>query len=229
MAETMRELAEAQKQTVSWMGELAQAQIRAEGSLTALAQAEAQTVIWLGEIARAQAQTESRLGELAQAQKQTEIRVGELAQAQRQTFKTLEILAQELGKTRQDVGGLSDAVGFRLADAACKALPELIERDLGIRVKGRLIRKHITDKDGKSLEVDIFGTAFKDGNEVAIVGESKSQLSKRDVDDFREKLESLEGVFPEIVPVLVTYMTRARNVQEYVKKRKISLYYSYDF
>jgi hypothetical protein len=50
------------------------------------------------------------------------------------------------------------------------------------------------------------------------------------VDDFiRKKLRRLEGVFPEVFPVLVTYMVTEPDVEDYVREKGIALYYSYDF
>ena len=62
------------------------------------------------------------------------------------------------------------------------------------------------------------------------MGETKSQLSKNDVDSFvRRKMNRLEGVFEEMFPVLVTHMTSSYDVEEYAKEKGIALYYSYDF
>ncbi len=122
------------------------------------------------------------------------------------------------------------AFDYRLENEAFKALPELLQRDFGIIVRGRPKRKYVTDNKGKSIEVNIIGEATKEGKEVVIVGESKSQLSKNDVDNFvRRKLNRLESVFREMFPILITHMTTAPDVEEYVKEKGIALYYSYDF
>ena len=47
----------------------------------------------------------------------------------------------------------------------------------------------------------------KDRKKFTIIGESRSQLSKNDVNDFiRKKLSRFEGLFKEIFPVVVTDM-----------------------
>jgi len=63
-----------------------------------------------------------------------------------------------------------------------------------------------------------------------IVGEGKSQLSKKGVDEFiSKKLKRLEGVYEEIFPLLITYMISEPEVEDYAREKGIAIYYSYDF
>ncbi|MGQ9497925.1 MAG: chordopoxvirus fusion protein, partial [Desulfotomaculales bacterium] len=182
------------------------------------------------ELAQAQKRTEQRVEELAQAQKRTEQRVEELAQAQKRTEEELQKLIGEHAETRRQLGGLSATVGYRLEDEAFKALPALLQRDHGLTVKGRLTRKFVRDNRGEDIEVNILGRAERNGQTYTIVGESKSQLSKKDVDTFiRKKLKRLEGIFDAIFPVLVTYMISQPDVEEYARQKGIAVYYSFDF
>ena len=69
---------------------------------------------------------------------------------------------------------------------------------------------------------------------MVIVGESKSQLSRNDVEKFvTEQLPRFDGVFDEeIIPVLVTNRITSAGVEKYVKdvkKWRIGLYFSHDF
>ena len=156
--------------------------------------------------------------------------VKELAEAQTRTVEALQKLTQEQGEARKQLGGISMTIGYTLENEAFKALPGLLQRDFGIIVRGKPKRKYVTDNKGKSIEVNIIGEATKEGKEIVIVGETKSQLSKNDVDSFvRRKLNRLEGVFEEMFPVLVTHMTSSYDVEEYAKEKGIALYYSYDF
>ncbi|NPV29182.1 MAG: hypothetical protein HPY58_05870 [Firmicutes bacterium] len=142
--------------------------------------------------------------------------VGELAEAQKRTEEELRKLIGEHAETRRQLGGLATTVGYRLEDEAFKALPALLERDHGLVVKGRLTRKFVRDNRGEDIEVNIVGQAERNGRTCTIVGESKSQLSKKDVDAFiRKKLRRLEGVFDDVFPVLVTYMISQPDVEEY--------------
>ncbi len=189
------------------------------------------------ELAEAQRASEHRLTrvekvveELAEAQKRTEQKVEELAEAQKRTEQELHTLVKDHKETRRQLGGLSDAVGYGLEDKAYPTLPALLQRNFRLTAQERLTRRYVKDKQGHDIEVNIFAKAIREGKEVMIVGESKSQLSKNDVREFvRKKLKRLESVFPEILPVLITYMITSPDVEDYVKEQGIALYYSYDF
>ena len=232
LKEIVRELAQAQKRTEQRVEELAAAQKQTEVRLTRLEKV-------VEELAQAQKRTEQRVEELAQAQRQTEVRltrlekvVEELAQAQRQTEKELQKLIKEHTKTREQVGGLSITVGYILENEAMKALPTLLLKEFGLKVEDRLVRKFIKDKKGRPIEINIIGKAIRDGKEVVIIGEAKTQLSKNKVLEFlRKKIRPLEGVFKEeFFPILVTHMITQPDVEEYAYKNGIKrVYYSYEF
>lgn len=182
------------------------------------------------ELAEAQKRTEARVEELAEAQKRTEARVEELAEAQKRTEQELQLLTAEHRKTRKQVGGLAMTVGYRLEDEAFKALPSLLKRDHGIEIEGRLKRQFVADNKARMIEVNIFGKALRDGRQIVILGESKSQLSKKLVDEFiTKKLSQFSDVFKDVFPVMVTYMTTEPGVEEHARKKGVALYYSYDF
>ncbi len=233
----MEELAEAQKRTENRMEELTEAQKRTENRMEELAEAQKRTEIRVGELTEAQKRTEIRVEELTEAQKRTESRVDELAvslkelaEAQKRTEKSLKHLADEHTETRKQLGGIANTVGYRLEDLAYKYLPGLLQRDHRINLKERLIRKYLRDNKGRDLEINILGEGIRDGRSLMIVGESKSQLSKNDVDRFvKKRLLKLEGIFPDIFPVLVTYMISQPDAEEYAKEKGIAVYYSYDF
>ncbi|HQH43241.1 MAG TPA: hypothetical protein PLJ17_05580, partial [Syntrophorhabdaceae bacterium] len=193
--------------------------------------------IALDELAQAQKRTEQRVEELAEAQKKSEerltrveIALDKLAQAQKRTEEALTTLTKEHSITRKLVGDLSNTVGYRLEDEAFKALPRLFAENYGIDVKDRLKRTYLKDKRGRDIEVNIFGKGIKGNNTVTIIGESKSQLSKNDVDRFIDrKLRLFKDLFEDIFPVLVTYMISEPDVEDYAKDKGIALFYSYDF
>jgi len=223
LKEIVRELAEAQKRTEQRLEELAEAQKRTEQRLEELAEAQKRTEQRLEELAEAQKRTEQRLDSLAW-------RVEELAQAQKRTEEALLKLVEEHDKTREQLGGLSITVGYILENEAYKALPELLRRDFGLEVEGRLKRTWVALGDGRYVEVNIIGDGLLADRKVKIVGEAKAQLSKKHVDKFvRTRLNKVKDVFPEVFPVLVTHMISEPDVEEYVRERGIALYYSYDF
>jgi hypothetical protein len=190
----------------------------------------------LYELASAQAQATEKLGALADAQRQNTLQftrhlasheklLRELVKAQTSTF-------QAVTATGKQVSALATSLGYPLENAALKALPALIQRDLNITVHGRLQgRKWVTNKEGKSIEVDIFGKGSKDGQDVVIIGESKSQLSVPDVRTFEgTRIRGFVGVFKEeIVPVLATHRITSARVAQLAENWGIAIFYSYDF
>lgn len=168
--------------------------------------------------------------ELVIAQQRTEQQIRELVAAQQGTQEDVRQLRAEHHITRQQVGGLSTAVGYTLENAAYKALPELLAKDYELVVQEALNRGYLTDNKGNPLEINIFGRASKDDQEIMIIGESKSQLSKKEIDRFiRRKLDRFSGVFPHIFPLLVAHMTTEPDVAAYAKDKGIALYLSSKF
>lgn len=195
-----------------------------------LADAQKRTEVKMEELAEAQKRTEVKVEELADAQKRTEVKVEELADAQKRTEVELKTLARELKNTQKEVGGLSHSFGYVLENEAYKKLPILLEKDFGITIKNAIKREYISDNKGAEIEVNIFGFGEKNGHEITIIGESKSQLSQNDIDRFiRKKIERLEGLYQEIFIVLVTHMITSKSVETYAKDKGIALYYSYNF
>jgi hypothetical protein len=211
----LQELAEAQKKTAQRVEELAEAQKRTEQRVE--------------ELAEAQKRTEQRVEELAEAQKRTEQRVEELVEAQRNTEKTLNIVVKEQKKIRKDFGGLSDSIGYSLEDRAIKGLPALLSRDLGLKIE-TLDRRFIEYPDGGDDEINIYGEGLIDEETVYIIGESKSQLGKRDVDRFTKFLARVSNhLGARVIPLLVTYSVRPK-VEQYAREKinGLSLYMSFE-
>ncbi|GIV18097.1 MAG: hypothetical protein KatS3mg022_3532 [Armatimonadota bacterium] len=99
-----------------------------------------------------------------------------------------------------------------------------------MEIEGDFKRQFVADSVGEYIEVNIFGQARCNGDVITIVGESKAQLSKNDVDAFvRRKLQRLQGVYPNPFPILVTHMISERDVEECARQQGIAVYYSYQF
>ena len=233
----VEELAEAQKRTEQRVAELAEAQKRTEERLEALgrrvdelAEAQKRTEQRVEELAEAQKRTEQRLEELAEAQKRTEERVEALARRMEELTGRVEELADRLGETNRQLGGLAATVGYTLENAAYRALPGLLARDHGVRLVEGLRRDFVVDAGGQAWEVNILGRAEVSGQVVWVVGESKVQLSRNDVDRFvRRRLERLEPVLGRVLPVLVAHMVSEPGVREYARSQGVSVYLSYEF
>lgn len=189
---------------------------RIEAAIEKLAEAQARSEKRLDHV-------EERLDRIEAAQARSEERLDTLTER-------LDTLVKEHGKTRSQLGGLAMTVGYTLENAAYRALPDLLKADYGIEVQDRLIRTYLTDDKNRSLEVNIFGKGLKNGREVVILGESKSQLSERHINRFiSTRLDHLKPLFGEVLPILVTHMISSEGVAAYAKEQGIALYYSYQF
>ena len=244
----VEELAEAQRKTEQRVEELAEAQRKTEQRVEELAEAQKKTEERLDslskrveELAEAHKKLEQRVDaltqrveELAEAQRKTEERlnslakkVEELTEAVKQMQMEMRKLALDLKKTREDLGYLSHTVGYLLEDRAYEGLPLLLKRDFGIQVH-ELKRDYVEVAPNTYVELNVVGKGEKEGTPVWILGECKSQLKKRDVDDFLKNVSKVKGHFSgEKVMVAITYQTSPM-VKRYAEELGIRLYYSYE-
>ncbi len=218
--ESILALSEAQQRTEQMVEELAQAQKRTEQRVEELAEALDRTQQTVEKLAEAQQRTEQRVEELAEAQKKTDEAVRELAQAQRRT-------EDRMKDVQVHVGTISLGLGYRFEDEAIWVLPALLARDHGIEVLGELRRDFLSLPNKKPVEVNILGEGTRQGRGVMIMGEAKSQLKKRDIDQFLSFVESVKAaVHKEIAPLLITYQTSPL-VKEYALEKGAIVYLSY--
>ena len=181
-------------------------------------------------LAVAQARAEERLEGVETRMDRVEATLDRLAAAQAGTEEALKRLAEAHDETRKQLGGLSHTVGYILENEAYRALPALLAADHGLEVEDRLIRTYLTTDRGYPVEVNIFGRGRRNGREVVVIGESKSQLSAKNIDHFIQgRLTRLEPLFEDVFPVLVTHMISSPDVAAYAQERGIALYYSYQF
>ena len=218
LALRVEELAEAQKRTEARVEELAEAQKRTEARVEELAEAQKRTEARVEELAEAQKRTEARVEELAEAQKKTEARVEELAEAQKKTEEILQGVIREQKNMKKEIGGLSATIGYTLENRAISKLPKILEKDFGIHID-LMDRRFIEYPDGQEEEINIYGEGRSNGDLIYIIGESKSQLGKKDVDKFFKRLGRLSTFFRgKIIPVLVTHLVRPK-VERYALEK----------
>ena len=228
----VEELAEAQRRTEEQMRQLVERQQQLEGrmdrleiAMRELAESQRQTDQKMRELAESQRQTDQKMQELAEAQKRTEQRLEELAEAQQRTEEEMRGLTVAMKEMRRTVGTLQHTVGYMLEDRACAGLPALLKADFGIEVVGRLTRDCV--KVGKrDVEVNIFGKGWKDGAEVWIVGEAKTQVYERDVKRFERTVEELKTVLGENLFLVMVGYQIAPGAQQYLRARGIAFYLS---
>jgi phage shock protein A len=244
LRQVVRELAEAQKRTEIRVEELAEAQKRTEARVEQLAEAQKRTEARLdqltervNQLAEAQQHTEKQLAELAAAQVRTEqalaqltVRVDQLTVRMDQLVQRVDHLDRRLDDTNRQLGGLTATVGYTLENEAYRALPALLERDHGVVLTEPLRRGWLTDARGRDLEVNILGRGTRAGEEVWVLGESKSQLSANEVDRFlQQRVAALQPVLGKVFPVLVAHMVTSKEVPEYAREHGVALYFSYQF
>ncbi len=183
----------------------------------------------VAELAEAQKRTEARVAELAEAQKRTEERLIRLEETVAELAEMHKKLVVEHKKTRENLGGLQHTVGYILEDRAFVGLPPLLEKDFGLKITAPLKRDYIEISPGRYIEVNIIGRGRRDGREVWVIGECKSQVKKREVDGFLRELKELEDVLPgEKVGVIVVYQAPPV-MRSYIESKGIKLYFSYQF
>ena len=218
LSQRVEELAEAQKRTEQRLEELAEAQKKTEERLDSLSQR-------VEELAEAQKRTEQRVEELAEAQKRTEQRLEELAEAQKRTEQRLDILTEKVEFLHGRIEDLSDSVGYSIENRAYQALPSLLEQQ-GIIVQGDLIRRYIGEH-----QINVFGKARRENQDVTILGECKTRLSKKEINRFERIVNRLkqEGkVVGEIVTIFIAH-DFPPEVEAHLIKKKALYFWSYQF
>ncbi len=228
--EAIEKLAEAQKRTEERINELAEAQKRTEERVNELAEAQKRTEERVNELEKivkelieAQKRTEERVKELAEAQKRTEEELRKLAESHYKLAEDHRKLVEEHRKTREKLEGLSDAFGYTLEDRAIKSLPSILLKEYKIEVIGKLKRTYL--KIGKEyIELNIYGKGRKNGKEYIIIGESKSRISKKEIDRFISKCERVSN---KSIKIIISYIFTPE-IEEYAKEKEIILIPSYE-
>ncbi|MCS7014324.1 MAG: hypothetical protein NZM05_11940 [Chloroherpetonaceae bacterium] len=207
--------------------ELSEAQRRTEERLNALAEAQRRTEERVNELAEAQRRTEERLNELAEAQRRTEERLDKLAHEM--TEMRREFYA-EIKDIRQQLGGLSMAVGYGIEDRIMPYFYDLAEKDYGITLKS-LDRRNYIYPDGRYDEVNIYAEGVKGDRVCLIIAECKAQPGKKDVDRFSDMLSRLRAATGlEVYPILIGYVF-SPEVEMYVQTQypEIRLMKTFEF
>ena len=223
--ERLNELAEAQKKTEERINELAEAQRKTEERLDRLSQR-------VEDLAEAQRKTEERLDSLsrkvemlAEAQVKVEEQIRELVESLGKLEKRVDELAEEQGKIKERLEGISNSVGYSLENSAYKALPPILEK-YGIKVQGRLIRRYIGEH-----QVNIYGKATRNGQEVTILGECKVRPSRKEIKRFERLTQYFQktgAISGDVVLVFVAH-DYPPEIEKYLSKKNLLYFWSYEF
>jgi hypothetical protein len=172
--EQMRLLTAAQARAEERFVRLEEAQARTEEQMRLLIAAQARTEEQMRQLTAAQARTEARVEQLAAAQVRTETRVEQLAAAQERTDSAVQALAQQVGR-------LADTIGFTLEDLAREVAPAYLAQHYNLHISQ--LDRYFIRLDGQELELDLYGNGQRNGERVTVVGEVRSRIYGRDVED----------------------------------------------
>jgi len=141
---------------------------------------------------------EGSVEKLAEAQKRTEEKVEALAEAQKRT-------EDAMGRLAVAVGGLSDTVGYGLEDIAKVMLPPWLERHERVRVEE--LERRFIEREGESVEVNLYGEGVKARTPITVIGEAKSRIHVGDIKEFAGKVETIQKALQarKILPVMFGY------------------------
>lgn len=124
--------------------------------------------------------------------------VEELAEAQRRTERAVGLLAQQVGR-------LSDVVGFTLEELARELAPAYLAERYGIRVSW--LERQFFVLDGEEVEIDFYGEGTRDGERIVVISEARSRIYGRDVESLARKAMDLAPQLASTqVPALFGYV-----------------------
>ena len=154
---------------------------RLEDALSRLAEAQVRTDERFARLEEAQVRTEEQMRQLIAAQARTEVRMEELAAAQSRMAAAQEHTELMVQSLAQQVGRLADTIGFTLEELAREVTPAYLGHHYNIHTL-QLGRSFIV-VDGQELEFDLYGHGQRNGERVTVVGEVRSRIYGRDVEE----------------------------------------------
>jgi len=153
--------------------------------------------------------------------------VQELAQAQTRTEEELKKLTIGVKNLQKEFGGLSHTVGYHLEDRAIRDLPRILKKQLTIDLT--LCERRFMKIQGREVQINIYGEGKRNGEEIIIAGEAKTDLSLKEVDRFLLLVERIKAeVGKEVLPLFVCYSAKPK-VKAYAEGKGAKVYFSYDF
>ena len=153
--------------------------------------------------------------ELAEAQKRTEARVEELAEAQKKTEETVRQLVIDMADVKKQLGGLSMAVGYDIEDKYMPFMKKFALNQYNA-VINKVERKNVKYANGAYDEVNLYLEGERNGKKIYIIGESKAQPGKKDVDKFDLMLKRLQKHFNAEVKGFILGYIYAPEVEDYL-------------
>ena len=122
------------------------------------------------------------------------IAVKELAEAQKKTEETVRRLVVDMSDVKKQLGGLSMAVGYGIEDKYIPMMESFALNRYGADIDV-VERKHIKYPGGKHDEINLYLEGGIKGKKIYIIGESKAQPGKKDLDRFNLMIGRLKDYF----------------------------------
>ena len=102
-------------------------------------------------------------------------------------------LAKSHHQVQQQVGGLSDVVGYGIEDRLMRFIPDFACLEFGLEVDS-VERRNVEYANGKYDEVNILASGHINGEPCFLIAECKAKPGKRDADRFNGMLARLAKI-----------------------------------
>ncbi|MEM2343520.1 MAG: hypothetical protein QW659_05495, partial [Sulfolobales archaeon] len=169
-------------------------------------------------LAELHAKLEERVDKLAE-------KVDRLAELHAKLEERVDKLAIAVENLSREVGRLSETVGFGLEDIARVVVPGYIFRHENISIDG--LERRFFVVDGEEVEVNLYGVGVREGRRIVIVGECKSRIYGRDVEEFHKVCEKVRKVVKdELYAFMFGYLIHP-SAEDMAKKVGIKVIASY--
>lgn len=117
-----------------------------------------------------------------------------------------------------------------LEEIARVILPGYLERHFGIRLWGELgeeLKRQWIGPEGSEVEINLYGEGEQRGQRVVVLGEAKSRIYGREVEQFDRAIQPIAGTLKErVVKVMVGYLIHP-TASRVAAEREILLVASY--
>ena len=162
---------------------------------------------------------------LSQSQEKLTHEVDRLAELHAKLEERVDKLAIAVENLSREVGRLSETVGFGLEDIARVVVPGYIFRHENISIDG--LERRFFVVDGEEVEVNLYGVGVREGRRIVIVGECKSRIYGRDVEEFHKVCEKVRKVVKdELYAFMFGYLIHP-SAEDMAKKVGIKVIASY--
>ena len=208
------ELVKAQQRTEVKVGELVEAQRHTDAQVAELVVVTRNLVVSQGEMRQTQAEMQKSQAETQKSQAEMQESQVEMQKSQVEMQQAIAALARGLDDVRSQTGSNSQTLGYMLENEAYRNLPAWLEENRSIEVVGRMIRRQIGNE-----EINLLVEARQGGEEVVIVGESKSRLHLSDFTLLTRKVEEVKRQYADlrgrrIQPLLISHFASEKVLQK---------------